>query len=294
MTSASPVAMVQQAQVGMRRSALRHQLQSVASGKTNSVSISLDQAGVDVGALIEEICDGRALDSVEIQRLVVVFTNSGLTDQVIERLAAKSPQQRARSARMVGALRLYDGVPWLAGLLDSRDRGVADAAARALGRIGGANSARALITSIQRRGLNRRLVAELARSAPDMFIESALGEPQRPSVRPALAMAAGLRRRAAAVRPLLALLEHGSRRERVITCRALGWIGSGTAVPAIRELLQDQDWKIRMSAAKALGALRARSARDALKFLQIDPNVRVRRAAEQALHQLHEATLSGA
>jgi HEAT repeat protein len=294
MSTASPVAMLQQAQAGMRRSAVRRQLESVASGKATAISIPLDQPGVDVGALIDEIIDRQLVDGVEVQRLVVAFTNSGMTDHVIERLAAKSPQQRARSARILGALRLYEGVPWLAGLLESRDRGVSDAAARALGKIGGALCARALVTAIHRRGLNRRLVAELARSAPDLFIESALGEPQRPSVRPALAIAAGLRRRRTAVSPLIALLERGSRRERVISCRALGWIGSTTAVPAIRQLLQDPDWKIRMSAAKALGSLRARSAKDGLKFLQIDPNARVRKAAEHALHQLREATLNGA
>jgi HEAT repeat protein len=80
----------------------------------------------------------------------------------------------------------------------------------------------------------------------------------------------------------------------VISCRALGWIGSGTAVPMLVAALRDRDWKTRMSAAKALGALRARSAKDDLKYLQIDPNARVRKAAQNALHQLHEGTLGGA
>ena len=292
--ASSPAGVLQQAQAGLKRAALRRQLHAVATGKSETLSVELDHPGVDVGVLVDEVTDGQQLDSAELQRLVVAFLNTGAADAVVERLLAKSPQQRARSARINGALHLYEGVPWIAPLLESRDRSVSDAAARALGKIRGAASARLIVRAIHRRGLNRRLVAELARSAPDLFIESALAEPQRPSVRPALAMAAGLRRRRSAIEPLLHLLEHGSRRERVISCRALGWIGSGTAVPMLTGALRDGDWKTRMSAAKALGALRARSAKDDLKYLQIDPNVRVRKAAQNALHQLHEATLDGA
>src|SRR5207247_2241985 len=145
-----------------------------------------------------------------------------------------------QSARIVGALRMYEAVPWVAQLLDSRDRSGSDAAARALGRSGGTGSARALIKAITRKGLNRRLVAELARAAPDLLVESALAEPQPQSVRPALAIAAGLRRRRAAVGPLIALLENGSRRERVISCRALGWIGARNAHPTAKVSPEDQ------------------------------------------------------
>ncbi len=286
MSPSSPTTVIQKATVGMRRSALRRQLQSVVSDKSTTLSLDLDQPGLDVGAVIEEITRGLTADSLAVQRLVVALRKSGAADVVVQRLAAKNPHQRVRSARVVGALRLYEAVPWVAELLASRDRGVSDAAARALGKTGGRNSASALVLAIQRRGLNRRLVAELARAAPDLYLEIALGEPQRPAVRPALAMAAGLRRRRTAISPLISLLEHGSRRERVISCRALGWIGAGSAVPVIKAALLDRDWKTRMSAAKALGALRAHSARDELKYLQIDRNRRVRKAAEQALNRL--------
>ena len=277
---------IHQATAGIRRGALRRQLQTVAAGKRTTLSIDLEQPGVDVGEAIEEITNRLPMESMPVQRLVFAFKRSGTADRVVERLAAKSPQQRARSARVVGALQLTEAVPWVAALLESRDRAVLDAAARALGKIAGARSATALVLAIQRRGLSRRLVAELARAAPDLFVEVALTEPQRPAVRPALAIAAGLRRRQTAVAPLIGLLEHGSRRERVIACRALGWIGSGTAVPIIKGALVDRDWKIRMSAAKALGALHAQDAKDDLKYLQIDRNARVRKAATQALYRL--------
>jgi HEAT repeat protein len=103
-------------------------------------------------------------------------------------------------------------------------------------------------------------------------------------VRPALAIAAGLRRRHTAISHLAMLLQRGSRRERVISCRALGWIGAATAIPLIRAGLGDRDWKIRLSAAKALGALRASSCRPELEDLHTDRNPRVRKAAKQALY----------
>src|SRR5439155_1159206 len=112
--------------------------------------------GVDVGEAIEEITNRLPMESMPVQRLVFAFKRSGTADRVVERLAAKSPQQRARSARVVGALQLTEAVSWLAALLGSRDRAVSDAAARALGKIGGARSATALVLAIQRRGLNRR------------------------------------------------------------------------------------------------------------------------------------------
>jgi HEAT repeat protein len=278
---------VDAAQAGIRRSALRRQLRAVVAGKSKSVSIDLEDKQVDTGVLVAEITNGHAMQSSTVQRLVVAFKNSGVADRAVERLASKNPQDRARSARLVGALRMYEAAPWVAEMLDARDRSVWDAAARALGLIGGGASATALLKAIHRRGLNRRLVAELARSAPDLFVESALRLPQPQAVRPALAIAAGLRRRRAAVAPLLELMEHGSRRERVISIRALGWIKATSATPMLIEALQDRDWKIRLSAAKALGRLRARSAIADLKYLQIDRNMRVRKAAANAVGSIN-------
>jgi HEAT repeat protein len=148
------------------------------------------------------------------------------------------------------------------------------------------------LSAIQRRGLNRRLIAELARAAPDFFIEGALGEPQRGAVRAALAIAAGLRRRQTASGELIRLVHVGSRRERAISCRALAWIGAHTAVPVIAGALDDPDPKIRVSAAKALGALRSRSWTRQLEHLLGDPNPRVRKAALQALRRLDRALLA--
>jgi HEAT repeat protein len=284
--SASPVQAIHHARAGMRQSAIRRKLQAVAAGKTTHISIvSADLRSLAPKAL-EEVTAGMRADSLPLQLLQVAFENSGVADEVIDRLGVKNIHDRVSSTRLIGALRMYEATPWLRPLLTARDASVVDAAARALGKIGGARSATALLLAIQRRGLNRRLVSELARGAPDLFIEAELGKRQRPAVRPALAIAAGLRRRHTAISPLIDLLQHGSRRERVISCRALGWIGAGTAVPVIAGVLGDRDWKIRMSAAKALGALRSSSSRRALEELYGDPNPRVRKAAQQAVRRL--------
>src|SRR5256886_15922160 len=138
MAARSPMVVIHQAHAGIRRSALRRQLQSVASGNSTSLSVDLDQSGADVGAVIEEITNRLPIESMHVQRLVFAFKRSGTADRVVERLAAESPQQRARSARVVGALQLTEAVSWLAALLGARGRAVSDAAAPARGKIGAA------------------------------------------------------------------------------------------------------------------------------------------------------------
>ena len=282
----APVAAIQRARDGVRRAAVRRRLEAVASGKADTASSTFDEPGVDVAGVIEELTLGLKPDSLPLERLVVALTNSGAVDRMVEGLEAKSAHHRAAGARAIGALLIYEAVPSVAPLLAARERQVSDAAARALGRIGGAHSAGALLFALQRRGISRRLVAELARGAPDLFIEVALAQPQKPGARPALALAAGLRRRHTATSQLTALVRGGSRRERVISCRALGWIGATTAIPVITEALNDREWKLRVSAAKALGALRARDSRHEIRYLLADRNPRVRAAARQALRQI--------
>ena len=101
--------------------------------------------------------------------------------------------------------------------------------------------------------------------------------------------AAGLRRRRTATSSLIALVQRGSRRERVVGCRALGWIGATIAIPLIATRLDDPDWKVRMSAAKALGALRATSAAPELRLVLADRNPRVRQSALLALRRIERA-----
>jgi HEAT repeat protein len=244
--------------------------------------MSLEEKGVDTVDIVDEVTRPMRAEDMEMWRLAWSLEQAGATQAALEGLVSGDPARRRISARFVGALQMEDAVPWLAPLALSSDRTVCDAAARALGRIGGSRSAQALLAAIQRNGARRILITALARAAPDLFLEVALSEPHPPGVTQAVAIAAGLRRRHTAIGPLLALLVHGSRRERASACRALGWIGAGTASPLLIGALEHPDWKVRISAAKALAALRAPLAAPDLERLLSDPNPRVRRTAHLA------------
>jgi HEAT repeat protein len=187
---------------------------------------------------------------------------------------------------MLGTLRIEQAVPWLAPLLGSPEAMVSEAAARALGKIGGARSAEALLGGMQRSGPRRVFIVALARAAPDLFLEVALTGSHRPGVLQGVALAAGLRRRQASVRPLVELVLWGSRRERAASCRALGWMGAETAVPVIVGALGDRDWRVRVSAAKTLAVLKAHLYLEEIEVLQQDRDPHVRKAARWAAGRL--------
>jgi len=270
----------------MRRASLHRDLEAVAFGTREALSIHAGEKDDDFALVLDQVTKPLACDSAALRRLMAGFRNSGVADEAIDRLSAKSRSARLQSARILGALRMPQAVTWLAPLLESKDRAVADAAARALGRIGGVQSARVLLMSSQRTGLRRTLIGELARAAPDLFLEATLSEPQRPGIKPAAALAAGLRGRHTAVGPLVALLIHGTPRERVVSCRALGWIGSSAAEPAIIAAVKDPEWKVRVAAAKALRAVHSGTAISELERLVVDRNPRVRLASLVALQGL--------
>jgi len=177
-------------------------------------------------------------------------------------------------------------VTWIAPLLWSREPSVRGAAARALGRIGGARSADALLVAIQRLGARPMFVIALARAAPDLYLETVLRSPQRRTLHPAVAIATGIRRRRAATFALMAQLAGGSRRMRVVCSRSLGWIRAPVATQALSTALMDRDWRVRMSAARALGSIPTYQAGALLQLCLTDRNPRVQRAARDAIRRL--------
>lgn len=277
---------IEQARLAVRRAAVRRQLKALAGGKRHVASIDLNERGVDVASMTDALTRHLHEESIEVRRLVWSFQRAGLADAALDGLSSRSAAERRSSARLVGALRVESAVGPLAALLGASDRSVSDAAARALGRIGGARSAEALLSAVQRHGMRRTLIGELAHAAPDLFLEVRLGEPQRPGLMPAIALAAGLRRRRTAARPLMVLAVHGNRRERVISCRALGWLRTGSALGVLVGALEDPEWKVRASAAKALGVFRMQVAAPALEARLDDSHPRVRGAAQMALRRL--------
>ena len=261
----APPGRMEQARAGMRRAALKRQVEAVAAGSGDRLPIDLEDGAFDVATVVAEVAWPLQPQSASLTRLVVALHRSGVADAVVAGLAEEDPLQLERCCRILGALRLEPAVPWLAPLLRSEHVAVSDRAARALGRIGGIRSAEALLAATRRAGTRRTLV---------------------------VALAAGLRRRHTAVGPLLALLDSGTRRHRAISCRALGWMRAGTAIPALTSALSDPDWRVRMAAAKALGELHAQAQFKELDLLLTDRDPRVRKAAKQSLLRLGNVMLS--
>lgn len=275
--SASAQHMFKKAQAHLRRAAVRRGLSDVTTGGSRTLAIDLDEKSIDVVGIVGKFASRLRPGGQPMRRLLAAFKQSGATAAAIDGLGSRDPAVRRASARMLGALQIEEASVWLAPLVSSRDSLTADAAARALGRIGGVRAADALLLAIQRVGPRRVLIVELARAAPDLYLESILGGPPRPAVQSAVAVAAGLRRRHVAVAPLLALLVRGTRQQRIVSCRALGWIGSWTAIPLIEAALDDREWKVRMSAAKALHSLHVRLSSHQVDALLADRHHRVRK-----------------
>ena len=280
---------VKQARHQLAMVAIRRQLRAVASGKSHGLSLNLEQNGMLVAASILDTTRSLPRDSPPMQRLIGAFEQSGALESVISGLASHHANRRIASARIAGALGLEPAVSWLAPLLKSADPAVATAGARALGDLGGARSAEELVLAIQRSGPRRIFIVALARAAPDLFLEVTLSSSNRAGVRMAAALAAGLRRRRAAVRPLMGLLSSGNRRERVAGCKALGWIGAGVSVPAIAAALHDREWRVRVAAIKALAVLKAFSYVGEVDALLHDRDPHVRRAARRSVNHMWSA-----
>jgi HEAT repeat protein len=179
-------------------------------------------------------------------------------DELVDGLADTDPAVRAASARACGTGLLEGAVPMLSERLIDPDPSVRSAAAGALGRIGGARSAEALLRALRMRQLGAgRLARELARSAPDFFLETALLRPENRHVRATLALAAGLRGRSTVVAEQLLTLLQGDSAERAGACHALGALRHSPAEPSLKNALHDPDPRVRQAAGIALARLGA-------------------------------------
>jgi len=278
--------MIDHARGSIRRNALKRELHEIAVGHGTRLHFDLDATGYDAALVLAQATARMKTTSIELRRLVTAFHKSGSMNAVIDGLSARNLDRRIRSCQTAGALRMESVVPWLTPLLRARDARVSGSAARALGRIGGTQAADGLLGAVQRSGPRRVFILALAQAAPDLFVETVLCSNRRPGALGAVAIAAGLRRRRTAIGPLVALLGSGTHRQRVICCRALGWINAAPAIPAVSTALYDRDWRVRISAIKSLTVLRAESSFDQIEMLLQDPDLRVRRVARRALRRL--------
>ena len=270
------------------RAAFRTRLFQVADGR--GMTLDLGSASGESAAILASELRWLAVDAPTLQRVVRGLAVSGALDRILDDLAGRDRELRLRSVRLAGVLRIEAAAPWLEPLLASSQPRLRGAAARALGRIGGVRAADALVRGLGwRRGSTARLVMELARAAPDLYLEDRMADARYRRVRASLVLAAGLRKRRTSLPVLLELLEKGSRTERAMSARAIGWIGCQDAGAPLVYALTDPEWQVRSAAVKALGGLRG-VGEDELSFSLLDRSPRVRQATAHALRRRHPRT----
>jgi HEAT repeat protein len=223
-------------------------------------------------------------------RLSSALAASGSLARIVDGQADADPAHREDAVRAVGALRLEAAVPWLRTLLGANESRVRLRAARALGRIGGVRGADALVAALRARRIPvNRLVIELARAAPDLYIETMLVDPRQAGIRASLVAAAGLRRRRGSLTALRQLAGSGTERERVAACSALWRLRDAASPAAIGPALEHRSWRVRRAACRALGQLGDRTHLPELYRGLNDPHPKARIAAARALRRLGEA-----
>jgi HEAT repeat protein len=258
----------------------------VVAGKSDKLRIDLRDGEINSSALLVNLVAPLDPESISFRQIASAIKRSGFADTVIDGLGSRESVVAARSARIAGAMRMEQVVPWVTPLLWSRWPTVRDSATRALSRIGGVRSADALLLAIYQIGPRPSLIVALARAAPDLYLEAVLGGFQLRAALPAVATAAGLRGRRTATAALILQLGKGSGRARKASSRSLGWLGARAGIPALTVALEHRDWWVRMSAAKALGAMPAYQPGPPLRACLADRNPRVRRSAQDAIRRL--------
>jgi len=185
-------------------------------------------------------------------RVAQALKPTGLGDELLNSLVDPDPKVRIAAARLCGALRMTDSLPWLADMLGDPKPRVRDAAARALGQLGGRRAVDALMSASERLP-KHRLAIELAHAASDMDIEALMREPASVQAAVVTVLACGLRHDSLRVAPLSAIA-HDTRwpaRVRAAACRALAMIGDPATADGLRGLMGDPDAGVRAEAAKA-------------------------------------------
>jgi HEAT repeat protein len=277
-------------QVAMSRAFLRRRVRAVAAGTSDVLQLDLRDAELDPGSVFLEVTRSLRSGSPVLERLVHALRASNTMQDLLDGLMDDDPRRREQCARLAGALRLDEAVPWLGKHLHAGERPVRRAAARALGRIGGAHSADLLLGALRARLLpSSRLEIELCRAAPDLYLEANLHAPRNGSVRAQLAAAAGLRGRRAGVEPLRRLAREGTERERATACRGLGLIRDHAAGPELNTAMEHRSWRVRKAATRALGQIGDPSHLPALQERLFDPEPSTRYAAARALRLVRTA-----
>jgi HEAT repeat protein len=211
----------------------------------------LDEAG-PVADVISAALERAGMGLASQLTVTQTFRRSGLEADLIDSLGHPDPAVRMAGARVCGALRLPDAVPWLADMLDDPSPAVQEVAVRSLAQAGGRRAVAALMARADRIP-QHRLAAALSRAASDIDLESLVRAPGSARTKVTVLMACGLRRDAL-LTPLLVRMAQDRQWEtqiRVAACRALAMIGDPTGADAMRLLATEPDETVRKAAVRA-------------------------------------------
>jgi HEAT repeat protein len=217
---------------------------SAGLGGESSVALNVSAAelladSIPVAKVISAALD-RPGSGLNAHRLVIAaFRRAGLSDQVFDSLVAPEPQVRAGAARICGALRLPEAVPWLGDLLDDPDPMVRETATRALGEHGGRRAVEKLMESSDRIPLYR-LAIVLSRATSDIDIEALMRHPASEKAAVATVLACGLRRDVLRIPPLLGIAHdrRWPKQVRIAACKSLAMIGDPSAADGLSYLAE--------------------------------------------------------
>jgi HEAT repeat protein len=167
-------------------------------------------------------------------RVQDAFRRSGLTEELFNALVSPNPLTRLAAARLCGALRLSESVPWVEDLLRDPNPKVKEAAIRALGELGGRRAVEALIEAAESIAVYRLAIA-LSRAASDIDIESLMRQPKSEKVAVVTVLACGLRGDELRVPPLLGIAQdrRWPQLVRMAACKSLGMIGDTSAIEVL-------------------------------------------------------------
>jgi HEAT repeat protein len=271
----------------IRERRLRPQLLSLLAADPHDLPAELDLHHGDLDALAD--LAGPFLRKVRgdaRERLAAQLHQRGVVEQARHRMDARNAVHRARAAAFLGNVGDEESVGRLCAMLHDPHPDVPAAAARALGRIGRAEAAPSLLSTL---GGEPR-APDTVPAGTVVAALMALGTTAAPAALEAAVTARGTRQTMAietlgllahvpaadALIGLLAIDTTSPMEVRTRSARALGRIGSPKAVPFLAGILGGDDpWPLRAVSAKALGDIGAANAVDALEALLGDPEAAV-------------------
>lgn len=223
--------------------------------------------------------------------LVDILDRHGTVDGAVRGTRALSATTRARSAQVLGATRRTQHAPALAGMLTDRDRAVRSTAARALGILGDATFADAVLRSVREvdgsPGVPFYVAADALLAMGDDVREAVRrglddADPGVRFVAATVAARGGMASLLPRVRQLF--VTDSDEPVRIAAAHALGVIGDARVVDDLGRALEPHEpTGVRYAVARALGELGSPAAIDLLKPLLADADRRLAEVAATAL-----------